>query len=147
MQVENFMTKNPITISKDKTVKDAAEIMVEKGISVLPVTDDSGALVGVLTESDFIGKEVQVPHALASIKQLFKQSFYFRDVEELYQQAKGKKIEEVMTKNVKTLEIGTSLNTLVDFMMKNNLKRVPILEDNKLVGIITRKDMIKAFTL
>ena len=145
MQVSEFMTKNVKTIKSDCTVEEAAKIMADGGFSVLPVVDNEDKLVGIMTESDFAGKEVRIPHALGSIKQLFGQNFYFGDVEEIYKKAKTKKVSEVMSKNVKTVTLNSSLTDVIDFMINKNLKRLPVVDGNKLVGIITRKDLLKAF--
>ena len=113
----------------------------------MPIVNDDHLLVGIVTESDFVGKEVKVPHALASIKQLFGQKFYFGDIEKIYHDAKNKKLKDVMTKTVHTIAPDTSLDTIISMMMAKKLKRLPVIQDDKLVGIITRKNLIQAFSL
>lgn len=147
MLVEQFMTKDVVVCSEDMTVEEASKLMIAGNFSVLPVISSSSKqVVGIITESDFIGKEIEVPHALASIKQLFGQNFYFSEVEPIYQAAKSKKLKEVMTVGVKSVTPTTSLTDLVNFMIKNHLKRVPIIESGILVGIITRRDLVRAFS-
>ena len=145
MKVNEFMTKNVISCHQDQTVEEAAKIMAEKGFSVMPVVDNEKNLVGILTESDFVGKNANIPHALASIKELFGQIFYFNDVEPIYKKAKKRKLSEVMTKKPMTLNPDSSLSTVVDLMNSKGLKRIPIVNENKIVGIVTRKDLLKAF--
>lgn len=145
MKVSEIMTASPKTCTEDQTVEDAAKIMIDLGISVMLVVDGSGQLTGVVTESDFVGKEVKIPHALASIKQLFGQNFYFQDVETLYKETRTKKLKEVMTKNPKTIAPDATIDDLVRFMTSNRLKRVPVIDGGKLVGIVTRKDLLKAY--
>lgn len=147
MKAIEFMTKDVFTCKLEDNVEDAAKSMIERGISVIPIVDESNHLTGIVTESDFIGKEVSIPHALASIKQLFGQMFYFGDVETIYLQAKGRKLKEIMTRKVTTITPGESLSDVVKLMISKNLKRLPVVEDGNLVGIVTRRDIIKAFSL
>jgi CBS domain-containing protein len=145
MIASDFMTKKVVTCNVDQTVDEAAKIMIQNGFSVMPVVDSSGVLVGIVTESDFVGKEVKIPHALASIKQLFGQIFYFRDIESIYAQAKKMKLSEVMSRKPVTVTPSTSLTDIVNLLISKNLKRLPVVENQKLVGIITRKDLLRAF--
>ncbi len=145
MKVKDFMTKDVITCTEDQSVAVAAKLMVENEFSVMPILNKEGELVGIVTESDFVGKEVSIPHALASIKQLFGQNFYFADVETLYAEAKNKKLSSVMSKNLKTVAPETSLSEVVDYMISKNIKRLPVVDGEVLVGIITRKNILKAF--
>lgn len=145
MQVQDFMTKKVITAHCDMLVKEAAKLMVDHNISVLPIVNVDTELVGILTESDFVGREVEIPHALASIKQLFGQNFYFGDVESVYSSAKEATLQQVMTKRVHTIESTATLDELVRLMISKELKRVPVISQGKLIGIVTRKNLINAF--
>ncbi|WP_417336215.1 CBS domain-containing protein [Halobacteriovorax marinus] len=145
MKVSEFMTKDVISCTEENTVEEAAKIMHDKGFSVMPVVDGAGALIGILTESDFVGTDANIPHALASIKKLFGQNFYFSDAEEIYKKSKVKKLGEVMTKDVTTVTSDQSLSDVISVMSHNHLKRLPVVDGGKLVGIITRKDLLKAY--
>lgn len=145
MKVLDFMTKNVTTCTEDQTVGDAAHKMIELGVSVMPVVNSEGALTGIVTQSDFISREVQIPHALVSIKRLFGQDFNMTDIEDVYKKSKPKKLADVMTIDPVTVTSENSLNGVVELMMKKHLKRLPVVDDGKLVGIITRKDLLKAF--
>lgn len=147
MLVKEFMTTKLTTCHADQTVKDAADLMTKNGISILPIVDDESRLLGIVTESDFIGKEVRVPHAMASLKQLFGETFHNQDIESVYRAARDTKLEKVMSKNVKTVSKESTLTSVIDTMVANHLKRLPVIEDGKLIGIITRKDLMKAFQL
>jgi CBS domain-containing protein len=119
--------------------------MLANGFSVVPIVDSRQHLVGIVTESDFVGKELKIPHALASIKRLFGQDFYIQDIEPIYQKAKSKKLSEVMSKNLVVVKPEDTLTDVVNIMIEKKLKRLPVVKDDKLVGIITRKDLIRAF--
>lgn len=147
MQVKEFMTTKLTTCSSDQTVKDAADLMTEKGISILPVVDADNKLLGIVTESDFIGKEIDVPHAMVSLKQLFGQTYHNQDIESVYRAARDTKLEKVMSKDVRTVDKESTLTSVIETMVAYHLKRLPVIEDGKLIGIITRKDLMKAFQM
>ncbi len=146
MKASDFMTTNVFTCTENQTVEEAATLMADKKIGVVPVVDSSGVLVGIITEGDFIGKNTSVPHAMATLRSLFGKSFRSTDIQDIYKEAKSKKLSEVMTKGPKTLTAEASLDDVVNFMSAEDLKRVPIVDDaKKVVGIITRSNIIKAF--
>ncbi|MGB0452908.1 MAG: CBS domain-containing protein [Bacteriovoracaceae bacterium] len=145
MNAKDIMTANPISLTEDKLVKDAADLMTEKSISALPITNAEGKLVGIITESDFVGKAVDIPHALVSIKQLFKENFHHADVELICAKVKEKPLKNVMSTKLYTVEEDHSLNQIVNLMIDKGLKRIPVLNNGELSGIITRKDIVKAF--
>ena len=147
MKASEFMTKDVITLSSDKTVEEAAKVMLEKDISALPIVDSEFNLIGIITESDFVGKEANIPHALASIKRLLGQIFYFDNVETIFLNAKLMPLEKIMTKSPKTVQPDFTLTDIVNMMIRFNLKRIPVVDNKKLVGIITRRDILKAFTI
>lgn len=145
MEAKDFMTKEVVTCTETETVADAAHKMVEGSFSCMPVVDDKGHLTGIVTQSDFVGKEVSIPHVLASVKQLFSQNFYFGDIEQIYQKAKELPLKSVMSKNLVTISPDTELSVILKLMISKKLKRLPVVENNEMVGIITRKDIVKAF--
>ena len=145
MLAKDFMTKEVITANEDTTVKEAAEIMYKNNISCLPVINESNKLVGLITESDFVGKSIDVPHAMASIKKILGETFYNQDIESVYAKSKKHTLKEVMSKNLHTVSPDHTLSEVVNYMIEKNYKRMPVLEDGKLVGIITRKDILHAF--
>mgnify|MGYP001050956582 CR=1 FL=1 len=146
MQVSEFMTKGVVSCNEDCTVEEVAKLMCDNGFSVMPVVNSNEEIVGILTESDFVGRDADIPHALASIKMLFGQNFYFSDIEDIYKESKTKKLSDVMSTNVKTVKSDQTLSDVVSLMSHSGLKRVPVVEDNKLVGMVTRKDLIRAYS-
>ena len=106
------------TIRKEKSVYDAIKILVEKNISGLPVVDDTG-LVGIISEKDVL-------------KLMFETEFISGSV------------EDYMTRDIVTFEEEDSLADICDCLIQNHFRRVPILHNNKLTGIISRADLIKA---
>jgi CBS domain-containing protein len=145
MKVKDFMTSEVVSLNKDLTVTDAANLMIELKYSVIPIVDSEHHLVGIITESDFIGQDANIPHALASLKRVLGQISYFSNIEEIYEKAQDKPLRTVMTPNPTYVEPEDSLSYVVALMGSKNIKRAPVVDSGKLVGIVTRKDIIKAF--
>lgn len=147
IQAKDFMTVNLVTCTLDQTVAEAAKAMVKGKFGVIPVVDENGKLAGIVTEESFIGKDADVPRATVRLKELFGELIYDGNIEAIFKNAKQKKLREVMTTNPPAVTPETSLNEIVLKMTKQNIKKLPVTKDGKIVGMITRKDIIKAFTL
>lgn len=145
MKVKDFMSRGIFSCYQDQTVGEAAMVMMENGFSCLPILERSGKLVGILTESDFVGKEIIVPHAMTAMRNLLGQVYYKDDVEKIYEQAKDKKLEAVMTKNPVFVSSEATLNDVIDLMSRKGVKRMPVVDNGELMGIVTRKDLLRAF--
>ena len=145
MIAKDFMTAGVISCKGTQTVEEAASLMARNDFSIIPIVDDNNHLIGIITESDFVSQDVEVPHALAPIKNLLGETHYKGDIESIYARAKTRQLKEVMTTNPVTVNVTDSLNSVVSLMEKKDLKRFPVLDDQKLVGIITRKNLLKAF--
>ena len=146
MIAKDFMTTDVKTCPKDATIEQAACTMWEGGFSALPVVDADHKLVGILTESDFVGKDVEIPHALGSIKGILGEMYLsYGDFEDIFKRVKCKPVTEVMSDQPVAVEADMSLNHILNLMSNRNLKRLPVVDGGKVVGIITRKDILNAF--
>ena len=116
-QIRDIMEKDVITIENDKTAQDAAKIIAEKDISFLVIMKNN-APVGVLSESDFV-------------KRLAANDRKASDVI----------ISEIMSSKFRWVEPETELEDAIQKMLNNNIRRLVILDDGKLVGIITQTDL------
>jgi len=126
-------------------VKDAADLMLDKGVSIVPVVSKEGKLLGVVTQSDFVGKKVDIPHAVQGLKQIFGETFHSKDIEEVFASVRDKKLGDVMTKETKTVTAEDTINYVLNMITNSNLKRIPVVDGDKLIGIITRRDIMRAF--
>ncbi|HJM14159.1 MAG TPA: CBS domain-containing protein [Candidatus Nitrosopelagicus sp.] len=118
-QIRDIMEKNVVTIEYNKSAIDAAEIISEKNISFLVIMKE-GLPIGVLSESDFVRK----------LNTTNKKS---SDVQ----------IEEIMSYKFRWVEPTTQIEDAVQKMLNNNIRRLLVLENNKLVGVITQTDLIE----
>jgi len=139
LKVKNIMTENAITTTVDSNLEEAAKLMLDNNIGCLPVVDDKGELVGILTESDFCAKEHGIPFS----RVLFGKWMSKEGVEQAYEIARTLGVKEIMTNNVITVQDDEPISKVVSNMLENNLHRIPVLKGNKLVGIVSRRDLLK----
>ena len=142
MKVRDVMTKPVVSVDSEAPISLAIRLMLQKKISGLPVVDASGNLVGVVTEGDFLrraetGTQFAPPRWLEF---LMGPGPLARD----YVKAHGRKVSEVMTRDAKTVDEDTQLNDVVALMERNHIKRVPVLRGKKLVGIVSRANLLRA---
>lgn len=140
MQVKDIMTKNVISVQADDQVVKAARLMLQNHISGLPILDVAGALVGIVTEGDFLrrdelGTERHRPRWLELLVGPGK-------LAEEYVHASGRKIQEIMTPEPYTVSETDSLETVVALMERHHIKRLPVLKDGRMVGIISRSNLM-----
>lgn len=142
MRAHQIMTKDVIAVTPHTTIEDAAKIMLRTHISGLPVLSDAGTLVGVVSESDFlrrseIGSGRKRPSWLQFILGAGK-------VASEFVRERGRKVEDVMTRDPITVDEETPLEDLVRLMEKNDIKRLPVMSGRTLKGIVTRSNLLQA---
>lgn len=139
MRVRDLMTSQVITVGPKASLKEAARRMIEAGISGLLVTDDDGALVGVITEADFVKSE-----SGRRAKQRARLLRWLGDGDEM--PSTERLVEDVMTSDVITLDPDVDHAEAARIMRKSGVKRIPIVEeDGTLRGIVSRSDILRAF--
>jgi CBS domain-containing protein len=142
MQVRDVMTRRVIAATADDTILNAAQTMLQNGISGLPVTDTAGNLVGVVTEGDFLrraelGTQRRRPRWLEFLIGPGR-------LADEYVRACGRKVQEVMTEDPCTIAEDDALEDAVDLMERRRIKRLPVTRDGKMVGIISRSNLTRA---
>ena len=142
MKAKDVMTRKAISVAPEATVLQAARLMLQHHISGLPVLDKKGDLVGILSEGDFLRRrETKTERRRARwLEFLLGPGRVAAD----YVHSHGSKVSEVMTPEVKTIGEETALEDIVQTMEKNHIKRMPVLRGAKLVGIVTRSDLMHA---
>jgi CBS domain-containing protein len=136
------MTRQVITVSPDAQVLQAVRLMLQNRISGLPVVDQQGHLVGIVTEGDFLRRaETNTERHRPSWLEFLTSPGRLADE---YVHAHGRKVEEVMSRNPHTVSEDATLEEVVRTMERKHIKRVPVLRQGKLVGIITRANLLHA---
>lgn len=129
MLVREYMTPNPVTVSPTASVPDALRIMREKSFRRLPVVDDKGALVGIVTEKDLLAALPSPATTLA--------------VWEIPEILSKLKIEKVMTAHVVTVSEDVPVEDAARIMTDREIGALPVMKGNTLAGIITESDIFK----
>jgi CBS domain-containing protein len=140
MNASDVMTREIISVRPDTTVAEAIRMMLDNRISGLPVIDEAGRLVGILTEGDLLrrgetGTERHRPRWLEILMGPGR-------LAEEYVRTHGRKIGEVMTRDPVSVTPDTSLKEIVELMERRRIKRVPVLDGEVPVGIISRADLL-----
>jgi CBS domain-containing protein len=142
MQVRDVVTRNVISVGPHEPLLQAARLMLQNRISGLPVVDAAGNLVGIVTEGDFlrrgeIGTQRRRPKWLEFLLGPGRLAAE-------YVQASGRKVEEVMTGDPCTVTEDDSLETVVELMERRRIKRLPVMRDGKMIGIVSRANLMHA---
>lgn len=140
MTVEDVMTRYVITVSPETPIHDAARLMVEHGVSGLPVVDGEGRLVGIISDGDLI-----VRHRRRKDTPWWHS--FFTDGEQIareYRRAIGITVADVMTQPVVSISPVWGIEVAASILDSRNIRRLPVVLDGRLVGIVSRADIIKA---
>ena len=142
MNAADVMVSNVITVRADTSVGEIAEILLTNRISGVPVVDDAGDLIGIVSEGDLIHRvEVGTERRrswwleLLSGKQILAHEFI---------KAHARKAADLMTRHVITVKPDTPLSDLACLLDKHGIKRVPVTKNGKLVGIVSRANLVQA---
>ena len=140
MRAKDIMTRHVITVPETGTVRDVVSALLNHGISAVPVIDTSGKLVGIVSEGDLMHPRRRRSWWLA----------LFIDADELaleFVKEHSRPVSDIMTRNVVTAEPETTLVDIAKLLEKNAIERVPIVDKGKLVGIVSRANLVRALTM
>jgi CBS domain-containing protein len=142
MRAHQIMTRSVITIAPDCTILEAANTMLQHHVSGLPVVDTAGSLVGIVSEGDFIRRnEIGTQRKRGRwLKFLMGAGLTATD----YVHEHGRKVSEVMTTDPVTVAEDATLEQIVTSMETNGVKRLPVVRHGKLVGIVSRANLLQA---
>jgi CBS domain-containing protein len=116
VKAKEIMTRNVISVPDTSSVEDAARLLARHRISGLPVVDEGGALIGLVTEHDMISKS-------------------------------GATVADIMTRGVVSISADTELEEVTHLLTNKRIRRVPVLDGNRLVGIVSRSDLVRQIAM
>jgi CBS domain-containing protein len=116
VKAREIMTRNVISVPDTSSVEDAARLLARHRISGLPVVDEGGALIGLVTEHDMISKS-------------------------------GATVADIMTRGVVSISADTELEEVTHLLTNKRIRRVPVLDGNRLVGIVSRSDLVRQLAM
>lgn len=140
MQAIDIMTPKVISVGPDAEVREIAQLLLEHRISAVPVVDDERHVLGIVSEGDLMRRVKSDEHQGRSWwLSLFTGG---KDPGE-YVKSHGRKAREVMTPDPLTVEENTPLHTIARLLEKHHIKRVPVVREDKLVGIVSRANLLQ----
>lgn len=145
MLAKDIMTRDVLAVRPDDKVDKVVQMLVDNKISGIPVVDENNHVVGIITEKDLMIKasELKVPFYVT----LFDSIIFLENPMRFNNDIKkytASKVKEAMTSKVYTVEEDTPVSEAVLIMQKRRINRVPVVRHNKLVGIITRNDIMRS---
>lgn len=144
MQAKDIMTRDVATVRPGASIQEAAKLMTDRRLSGLPVVAADGHVIGMLTASDLLHRK----ETGAERRPSWFSSFFARPDELARQYAKdhGRKAHEVMSQHIISVVEDASLSEVADVLDRNGIKRVPVIRDGVLVGIISRSDLVRVLS-
>ena len=144
--VAEIMTREPIVVTPTTPLKEAIQILAERHISGLPVVNEEGNLVGVISESDLMWQETGAeppPYVMVLDSIIYLQNPH--KYEQEIHKALGQTVGEVMTSHVTTIKPQQTIAEAAHVLQQKQVHRLPVLDNaGKLIGILTRGDIIRA---
>lgn len=144
LTVADIMTRDVISVSPQTEIVQAAKLLLDKHINGLPVVDDRGNLVGILCQSDLIAQQKRFPlpsvfNLLDSFIPLTSPSRFEKEVQKISAVTVG----EAMTREPVTVSPDTTIEEVARLMVNKNLHTLPVVDGNKLIGIIGKEDVLR----
>jgi CBS domain-containing protein len=140
MKVCDLMTSEVVTVTPISSLRDAAALLAEKGISGVPVVNAANEIVGVLSEADIVVKARGEVGRNRLLGWLLESDFGLED------KIRAETVSDAMTAPPVTITPKRPVHEAARLMVAENVNRLPVVEDGKLVGIVTRADIVRAFT-
>jgi CBS domain-containing protein len=142
MRAIDVMTPSVICAQPDMTVQDAAKRLVENRISGMPVVDESGVLAGIISEGDLLRRiETSTQTRNSWWLEMLSST---RELASVFVKEHGRLVRDVMSTEVLTVNEQTPLVEIAELMERRSIKRVPVVRDGKMVGIVSRANLIRA---
>jgi len=142
MQVKDIMTPDVVTVSPRTSIEQVATLLLEKRISAVPVVTKNNKIVGIVSEGDLahrLDEDLQVDRSWWLKMVSTKDTDYFE-----YIKTHGRHAEDVMTKNVVTVDEEMCISEVAHLLETRHIKRVPVVREAKLCGIVSRANLLQA---
>ena len=144
MQARDVMTTSVATIRQDATVREAAKLMIGRGVSALPVLDQKGQLVGIISEGDLVRRaELGTDQARSWWLRLMSGEGAAAD----YVKTHSTRVRDVMTRSVISVTEATTIEKIALLLEKHRIKRVSVIRSGQPVGIVSRADLVRQLAI
>ena len=132
-----------VTIRGDASLAEAARLMLHTDIGSLLVVDEEGRLVGIITDADFSTKPAETPFSAFAAPQVLGRWIGPERVERIYQEARARKVEEVMSRPVVTVGEDDSVARVLELTFRHRIRHIPVVRAGKPVGIVSSRDLLQ----
>ncbi len=152
LTIRDVMSKDPITLKPTATLREAAIILADESVGGCPVVDDDGRIIGMLSEVDILDalktqhKELRMlmpPEITFGIS--FVEIIKEREALAAFKEVENRLVKDIMTKEVHAVGPDDSVERAIRLMVQHKIHRIPVVEGNRLVGILTRGDVLRGF--
>ncbi len=142
---EEIMTRKVVTVNKNLPIKELSKLFIENRFNGVPVVDDDGNVIGVVTQGDLIeqNKNLHIPTVIAlfdAVLFLDNEKKFESDVKKLT----GTKVEDIYEKHVVSVSPKANVSEITTLMAEKDIHTLPVLDGEKLVGVIGKRDIIRA---
>ncbi len=144
LQAKDLMTREVVTTGPDLPVKELARLLVKNNISGVPVVDEEGVLIGIVTEKDLIeqNKNLHLP----TVVTLFDAVIYLESEKHFKEELKkmvGSRVRDIMVSDVVTIQEETSIREIAALMNDQGKDLLPVVREGKIVGIVGKTDLVR----
>ncbi|MDQ1336546.1 MAG: hypothetical protein QG552_3496 [Thermodesulfobacteriota bacterium] len=147
LNASDIMTTEVITVKRETSLKELAEILYSHHINGVPVVDDDGSLIGIICESDLIRKDkkLHIPTVVA----IFDAVIYLerpKNMEKEFQRFSATTVGDLYTRKPVTVDEKTLIDEIATIMTQKKIYTIPVMDENRMVGIIGKADLIRTIT-
>ena len=146
MRAADVMTPNVITVEPDTTVQQLAALLSERGVSGVPVVDSTGSMVGIVSEGDLLHRAELGTERRHTRRNSWWLEHYASGLAQDYVKSHGRSVKDIMTRDVHSVTEETDLADVAMLLETHRVKRVPVVRDGKVVGIISRANLVRALS-
>jgi CBS domain-containing protein len=140
MKARDLMTTDVVSIGQETSARHIAQLMLRHRISAVPVVDDDGRLAGIVSEGDLMRRaELGFPRSRSWWLELLARP---EDVARDYAKAHGQRARNIMTREVVSVDEDTPVSSIAAILEEKRIKRLPILREGRVVGIVSRADLL-----
>lgn len=144
MRAIDVMTPNVITVDQDTSVQGLATLLSERAISAAPVVDSSGRMLGIVSEGDLLHRAELGTERPGERRHSWWLEHFASGLARDYVKSHGRTVKDIMTRDVITVVEETNLADVAMLLETNRIKRVPVMRDGKIVGIVSRANLVRA---
>ena len=144
LNASDIMTTEVLTVKKETSLKELANILYKHHINGVPVVDDNGSLIGIICESDLIRKDKKLH--IPTVVTLFDAVIYLespKNIEKEFQRVSATTVEDLYTRKPVTVDEKTPIDEIATIMTQKKIYTIPVMDGDRIVGIIGKADLLR----